>query len=325
MLKNQAQSWFLENSREFSSELLFDELLSRHTYYRIGGPASVFASPENEADIQWLIRGIRETGIPVFVLGAGSNLLVSDKGFSGLVIRAARHNQEISPIEGAFDPLFSDELPPLRLRTGAGVSVSSLLRKAMDTGWGGLEFLCGIPGTVGGAIFMNAGTHLGEVKDRIIRVTTISLTGAEAGRIRSFEGPELKFEYRKNLFAPEQSLIWDGEWALRRDKPEKVRQIMTDSLARRKDTQPINFPSCGSVFKNPKDVGMAAWQVVNQVGLRGHRVGNAQFSVKHSNFIVNLGGASAADVRALMELAQARARAELGIVLEPEVQFVGEW
>jgi UDP-N-acetylmuramate dehydrogenase len=174
---------------------------------------------------------------------------------------------------------------------------------------------------------MNAGTHLGESKDRLVQVEVVPLVGALAGKDSKpvIYGPdELKFEYRRNLFVPSGGLVWAAEWRIDQAEPAQVKALINELLARRKSTQPVNLPSCGSVFKNPKQSGLSAWQVIDKLGLRGHTVGRAQFSEKHSNFIVNLGGASAADVLALIRLAKTRAESELGVRLEEEVVLLGD-
>jgi UDP-N-acetylmuramate dehydrogenase len=304
--------WFSQNAGRFGGQLSLDEPLSKHTYYRIGGPARVFAIPKSVEDLEWLAQGIAATGVPLFVLGAGSNLLVSDQGFDGLVVRATRVDLSISLLEGTT--------PESRIRTGGSVAISTLLRRAAQEGWGGLELLTGIPGSVGGAVVMNAGTHLGESKERLKRVEIFSLLG---GGRRSFEPSEFKYEYRKNGFLPPGCVVLSADWEVKLETPEAVKARIDETLARRKATQPIDFPSCGSVFKNPRAYGMSAWAVVDRLGLRGHRIGGAQFAEKHSNFIINLGGATAADVRALIALAKERALKELGVPLEEEVMYVG--
>lgn len=310
-----AQAWFRENAAGFGGTLLFDEPLSRHTYYRIGGPALVLASPRSAEDLAWLARGIAATKVRTFVLGMGSNLLVSDEGFPGLVIRANRVNLDVSPV--------SEEQGRIRLRTGASVAISSLLRRASQEGWGGLEFLTGVPGSVGGAVFMNAGTHLGESGSRLRSVEAFSLTDSS---LVTISGNELRFEYRRNLFLPPGALVFAAEWEVDREEAASVKARIDETLARRKSTQPIDYPSCGSVFKNPKGdhsrKGKHAWQVVDELGLRGHRIGDAQISEKHSNFIINLGNARASDVRALIDLVKSRAAAELGIQMEEEVVYL---
>lgn len=314
-----ALKWFQEHSLEFSGELFFNEVLSRYTYFQIGGPATVVAVPRSITDLQWLTEAIRSTGIPLFIMGKGSNLLVSDSGFDGLVVRTHRLNLEIEK-RGASqnDTSFS-------VRTGASVANSTLLRKAAQEGWKGLEFLTGIPGAVGGAVFMNAGTHLGESQERLLKVKYFPLLEDKkgSGDLCTKEGDALKFTYRKNLFLPAGALVYSAEWRVEQGDPAEVKALIDQTLARRKATQPVDFPSCGSVFKNPKEWGLSAWQVVDRLGLRGYRVGAAQFAEKHSNFILNLGGAKASDVRALIELAKSRAKSEWGIILEEEVIYLG--
>lgn len=307
VLKSGTLQWFTDHAADFTGQLLFEEPLSKHTYYRIGGPAAIFAIPRTPEDIRWLFDGVLATGIRSHILGAGSNTLASDDGFDGLVIRASRMNLEIA------------EVAPDLVRTGASVAVSTLLRRAVQEGWSGFEFMTGIPGSIGGAIAMNAGTHLGETKDHVKRVEAYGATR----ELMTYDGTALKFEYRKNLFLPANAIVWAAEWEIKREDPARVKAVVDETLARRKATQPIDAPSCGSVFKNPKAHGKHAWQVVDQLGLRGHQVGGAQISEKHSNFIVNLGGARASDVRALIDLVKTRARAELGIEMEEEVLYLG--
>ena len=168
---------------------------------------------------------------------------------------------------------------------------------------------------------MNAGTHLGETQSRLSKVTALSLSDQVEEIVY---GPEaLRFEYRKNHFLPENAVVWSTEWRIDRQDPVQVKRVIDETLARRKQTQPIDYPSCGSVFKNPKEAGRSAWQVLDELGLRGHQIGAAQIAEKHSNFIINHGGAKAADVKALIDLAKTRARNELGISLQEEVIYVG--
>lgn len=325
--------WFKKNQTLFSGTLHFDEPLAKHTYYRIGGPAAVFAVPKSVSDLEWLSHGIQETHIPFFILGQGSNVLVPDIGFSGLVIRVHRLNLEIRTLET------SDQSSSLRIQTGASVAISTLLRKASQEGWAGLEFLTGIPGSVGGAVRMNAGTHLGETQSRLRKVIAYPLayplkdthtpahTAAPIGTpgnysALTYEGNPLQFQYRKNLFLPSGSVVYEAEWEVEKGDPTQVKALIDQTLTRRKATQPIDFPSCGSVFKNPKSSGLSSWQVIEKLGLRGHRIGDAQFAEKHCNFIINLGNAKASDVSALIQLAKERSKQELGIELEEEVVFL---
>jgi UDP-N-acetylmuramate dehydrogenase len=319
--ENWAQ-WFKNHASSFTGALLFDEPLARYTYYQIGGPVRILAAPKSLEDLKWLKEAVEATGVPFFILGKGSNLLVSDQGFEGLVIRTHQLNLEVQTESERDSGSRAGE--GFVLRTGGSVLISSLLRKTAQEGWSGLEFWTGIPGSVGGAIIMNAGTHLGESQDRLTRVEAYSLERGTRFGPSIFTGEDLKFQYRKNLFLPPGHIIWSADWRMDHVEPEKVKNLIDETLKRRKSTQPIDYPSCGSVFKNPKSSGKNAWQVIDQLGLRGYVEGKAQFSEKHPNFIINLGGAKASDVLALIRLAQSRAAVELGIELEEEVIFVGD-
>ncbi|HTL11622.1 MAG TPA: UDP-N-acetylmuramate dehydrogenase [Bdellovibrionota bacterium] len=297
-----------EFTAAFSGDLLWNEPLSKHTYYRIGGPADLLAIPRSRKDLEALHGLVQATGVPFFVLGAGSNLLVSDKGFRGLVIRTHRMNTGIG------------QIPKGCITAGASVMVFSLLKRASEEGWGGLEFLTGIPGTLGGVVCMNGGTHLGEAKDALESIEAFDLATGTWRRI-SHDG--FVFSYRHNGFLGPAEVVYETVWRYKAEPAAAVKGRIDETLARRKATQPIDKPSCGSVFKNPREAGLHAWQVIEKLGLRGHRFGEAQFSEKHPNFIINLGKATAADVRALIDLAKSRAASELGVKLEEEVKYLG--
>jgi UDP-N-acetylmuramate dehydrogenase len=311
--KTELENWWKARGTGFSGELKWTEPLGRYTYYQIGGPATLLAIPRTEADLELLAECVIATGAHYFVLGAGSNILVSDEGFDGIVIRTGKLNSEIKFVN-----------PERNLvETGASVMISSLLRRAAQEGWGGLEFLSGVPGTVGGAVRMNAGTHLGETQSRLRKVTAAHLSSPLIWA--NYEGDELSFQYRKNLFLPADSLVWSATWEITPEPAAIVKARIDETLSRRKQTQPVDYPSCGSVFKNPKESGQSAWQVLDKLGLRGHRIGNAQIAEKHSNFIINHGGAKAREVRALIDLAKTRALSELGISLQEEVIYIGKF
>jgi UDP-N-acetylmuramate dehydrogenase len=305
-----ATDWFLENRATFTGELLFEEPLLKYTYYRIGGPAALMAIPKSREDLAWIREGLRVSGLPLFVLGLGSNILAADEGFPGVVVRTNRLNLEIVKESETV------------IRAGGSVANSTLLRRAASEGWGGLEFLTGVPGSVGGAVVMNAGTHLGEASGALESVEWVSLSPNEEGP-RTFGASELKYQYRKNLYLPSRGVVLSARWRVEMREPAVVKKLIEETLSRRKATQPLDYPSCGSVFKNPKESGLSAWQVIDRLGLRGHQIGDAQFAEKHSNFIINLGGARAADVRALIELAKSRALSELHVKIEEEVMYIG--
>ncbi len=306
------KEWFRANASSFRGSVLLDQPLARHTYYRVGGKADVLFAPAGRGDLERFSEGVAQWAQSrpwVTVMGLGSNLLVSDRGVRGVVVKIGRLNLDIS-----------GGMP--KLVTGSSVAVSTLLRRACIEGWRGLELLAGVPGSIGGVVVMNAGTHLGEAKDRLELVQSYDW---DTGEWHSRSGGELKYEYRRNHFLGPHEIVWSAEWRVEKSDAGQVRQEIDALLARRKATQPVEYPSCGSVFKNPKSHGLNAWQAVERVGLRGHRVGGAQFSEKHCNFIVNLGGAQASDIRALIDLAKTRVKEQLGVALEEEVRIVGEW
>lgn len=292
--------------KTFSGDILFNEPLAKHTYYRIGGPADILAAPKSLEDLKIIAGFLSKEHLNAVILGSGSNVLVSDAGVRGLVIKMTRLSQAI------------DLLPSGNLKLGSGVAVSTLLRRCVQEGWGGLEFLTGVPGSIGGVVAMNAGTHLGEAKDRLVSVTVYDLASGEIKTIQ-----ELPFSYRKNHFLSRTQVVVETVWKIEKQDPSFVKSTIDDLLVRRKTTQPVEYPSCGSVFKNPKAFAKHAWQVIDELGLRGHRIGGAQISEKHPNFIVNLGAATAADVKGLIDLVKARALGELNIPMEEEVKYLG--
>jgi len=292
----------------FVGDVLVDEPLSKHTYYRIGGPADLLIIPREESDLEILGEFFRNERPPLYFLGAGSNTLAADAGFRGVVVKTTKMNSAISAHENT-------------LHIGASVLVSMLLRRASQEGWSGLAFLAGIPGTLGGVATMNGGTLSGEFKDTVSSVRAFNL---DSGKWTNFTGEALKFSYRKNHFIGETNIIFSVDLKITLNDPSVVKGELDSLLLRRKQTQPVDLPSCGSVFKNPKNASItSAWAVMDKLGLRGHQVGGAQFSPKHCNFIVNLGGAKSADVRALINLAKSRALTELQITLEEEVRYLG--
>ena len=295
----------------FKGTLEFDAPLAKVAYYRIGGPASVLATPRTFEDLALLHRMLRAHPVPFFILGWGSNLLFSDEGFQGLVIRMKHLNTGV------------EEDSPGQLRVGASLGASALLRVASEKGYGGLARLTGIPGSVGGMIAMNAGTHLGEMGDLVVQTGWVNLNeDREELTLRSRIHVAGDFSYRRNHFLSSGDLVLHSRIRYEPADPAAVKREIDDLYQRRKATQPVEYPSCGSVFMNPGEGGLRAWQVVERLGLRGHRVGNAQISEKHPNFIVNLGGATANEVKALIALVKSRARAELGIEMHEEVKVL---
>ncbi|MBL7714921.1 MAG: UDP-N-acetylmuramate dehydrogenase [Bdellovibrionales bacterium] len=304
--------WFGEKSADFRGEILRDEPLARHTYYRIGGPAKLMLVPKSVEDLFWIHRGLKDSGVSFAVLGVGSNTLASDDGFKGVVIKLSKLDQSIEDL--------GESEGVRRIRCGASVAISTLLKRASTGGWGSFDLWTGIPGSVGGAVAMNAGTHLGETADILESVQIFDL---KSGALTELSRKQIDFSYRVCKQVTSSTLVVSAVFKTRVEDPAKTLERIQATLARRKATQPIDKPSCGSVFKNPKEAGLHAWQVIEKVGLRGYQEGQAQFSDKHCNFIVNLGGAKAWQVRALIDEAKKRAHEKLGIELHEEVRSLG--
>lgn len=287
----------------------FDEPLSRHTSFRIGGPADVWVEVDDAAQIARVVELLRGTGVPLFVLGGGTNVLVSDRGVRGVVLHLGR----------AFASADWEERDgEVAVRAGAALPFKKLVVASIRRGLAGIEFAEGIPGTVGGGLLMNAGAFGGEISHAVEYVDGVA---ADATLCR-LPRAELRFSYR-HFALPPGFVVSHVGFRLRPDDPEAVRARREDARRRRMARQPVGFPNAGSVFKNPP--GHFAGRLIESVGLKGRRIGNAQISPAHANFIVNLGGACAADVRALMDEAIRAVEQERGPRLEPEIRLVGDW
>jgi UDP-N-acetylmuramate dehydrogenase len=288
---------------DVQGELRRDEPMSAHTSWRVGGPADLWYVPASLADLQSFLAQLAP-GTPVLWVGLGSNLLVRDGGIRGAVVATHR---ALSALERESDTL---------VRAGAGVACAKLARACMRWGMGAGAFFAGIPGTVGGALAMNAGAYGGETWNHVERVHTVDRAGALHERTRS----EYEIGYR-SVAGPAQEWFVGATLRFADGAPADPHAIRA-LLAQRKATQPIGQPSCGSVFRNPP--GAQAWRLIDEAGLRGTRIGGAQVSPMHANFIVNTGGATAADIESLIELVVERVGARHGVRLVPEVRIVGE-
>lgn len=284
-----------------------DQLMSRTGYWRIGGPADVYVDAHSVADLA-VVMGL---DVPCTVVGNGSNLLVADAGIRGVTVRLLGELRDTQVEEEAGGPC---------VRVGGGLLNGVLLRRLDEQGLYGLEALAGVPGSVGGAIRMNAGTSLGEIGARVVAVDAL-LPG---GQWRRLTAAELDFSYR-HCALPPGAIIVSALLRAERDPAglNDARARTAAHLERRRATQPLDQPSCGSVFRNPP--GDAAGRLIEAAGLKGERRGGARISDRHANFIVNEGGATAADVYGLLLLARQRVHAATGVVLEPEVHAVGDW
>jgi UDP-N-acetylmuramate dehydrogenase len=296
----------------FRGEIKKNEPLSRHTSFGIGGPADLFVSPSDRDDLITVLEEMHKQRLNYFILGGGTNLLVRDGGFRGVVVTLERMNvirveREYRSVGGAFAAVFAE----------AGASLPKLHAFAVDQGLTGLEFAVGIPGTVGGAVCMNAGTAAGEFGDVIESVTLVAPDGKYLARGRD----EMGFGYR-TANVPEGHFVLDARISLRRDDKEQIKARVKDLLDKRKQRQPMGFPSAGSVFKNPYEE--SAGKLIETAKLKGKTVGGAQVSERHANFIVNRGKATARDVLALMELVKQTVLEVHGVRLEPEIKIIGE-
>lgn len=278
--------------------------LDKYTTLRVGGPADYFAEPSSEEELSALLNAAKEAGIPVLLMGNGSNLLVRDGGFRGLVIRLGKAFSRIEPWEHG-------------LKAQAGALLSVLACEAANASLTGLEFAQGIPGTVGGGVYMNAGAYGGELGQRIESVTVL-----DRDEVKRIPGSEMKFGYRHSRAMDEKWMVLGARFRLEKGDKEQIDAAMRDFAARRKEKQPLNYPSAGSFFKRPE--GHFAGALIEKAGLKGKQVGGAQVSEKHAGFFINAGGATASDFLALMRLVQDTVQRESGVLLEPEVRIVGD-
>lgn len=293
-------------------EVLLKEPMSRHTSYQIGGPADALVYPADREDLFAVMREVREQGLPFVVVGGGTNLLVRDGGFRGVVISlrnlaAIQVTREYRSVGGAYAVISAE----------AGAPLARLLNFAAERELTGLEFAAGIPGTMGGALCMNAGTILGEIGDVTDAVTLLTTDGDAVLRHRD----EMGFGYRTASIPPGQVIV-EAKIILRRGERDRIRRQISELIAGRKERQPGGLPNAGSVFKNPLDE--AAGKLIEQAGCKGLTAGRAQVSEKHANFIVNLGGATAADVLGLMDQVRERVLEMHKVRLEPEIKIIGE-
>ncbi len=281
------------------------ESMRRHTTFRIGGPADLFVVPKELEDLAAVLRFAEEKGLPWKLVGNGSNLLVGDGGVRGLVIRLAPNFSEVRWREQG-------------VAVGAGMRLQALLKEAARVGLSGLESLVSIPGTVGGALVMNAGTDVGTIGDLVAGATVMDARG----EVRRLDRRDLAYQYRYSLLRTDNLIVVEAELWLTPAPTEEIQAKMDRLRVKREGRQPLSAWSAGSAFKNPR--GVAAGKLLERAGAKGIRLGDAQISTKHANFIVNRRQARAAEVRALMEWAHALARRRYEIMLEPEIEQVGE-
>ena len=286
-------------------ELREREPMDRHTTFRVGGPAALMALPRSEEELRAVLRLARQAEVRPFFLGRGSNLLAADEGVDAFLVKLSAGLDWIRPAGETG------------LEVGAGATLAHAAALAAERGLTGLEFAHGIPGTVGGGVFMNAGAYDGELKQVILWADCLD----EEGESRRLAGEELELGYRHSVFSRLPWVVTGVRLDLRPGDPEEIRAKMADLAQRRRSKQPLEYPSAGSTFKRPP--GHFAGGLIQQCGLKGKRVGGAQVSEKHAGFVVNTGNATCADILALIRLVRETVLAETGVLLEPEVRLLG--
>lgn len=287
----------------------FTVSLARYTSFRIGGPAEVFAEPDTLAELQTLVTLLHRESLPYFLLGGGTNILVSDKGIRGVIIRLG---------EGFNYSSWEEAGDLARVRVGAARPLGRFVREAIGKGYGGVEFAEGIPGSTGGGLLMNAGAFGSELSRVVEAISGVCPDGTSL----RLPGACLGFAYRRTALPP-GLIVTEIAFCLQHEQPEALRTTMLDAQRKRQRTQPHGYPNAGSIFKNPP--GVYAGKLIEAAGLKGLSQGHARVSEQHANFIVNSGGARAAEVKALMEHIQQVVWEKNQVWLEPEVRLVGEW
>lgn len=289
-----------------SDNVRLHEPMKKHTTFRIGGPADYYLCPHSTEELQKILQICRENKLEFFILGNGSNLLVSDKGYRGVVIQLWKNFSDIETEDNT-------------ITVKAGALLSKVAAEALEESLTGMEFASGIPGTMGGAVMMNAGAYGGEMKD-IIREVTVLTREVE---LLTLSKEEMNFGYRTSVVKEKGYVVISAVLQLRKGDREEIRKVMDELKERRVTKQPLDMPSAGSTFKRPE--GYFAGKLIMDAGLRGFSVGGAQISEKHCGFVVNKGDATAADVLGLIGEVQKRVQEKFGVALEPEVKFLGEF
>ena len=287
-------------------DLLWNEPMEKHTTFRVGGAAEAFVQVRDKEQLQKLVSYFGKVSQEYFILGKGSNLLVSDQGYSGVVLDMSKYYTQVR-IEGN------------RIYAQAGASLPQVAVMAAAHGLSGLEFAAGIPGTVGGAVVMNAGAYDGEMKQVVRRVTVLNREGEEM----ELDNATMEFGYRTSIIKNRPFLVQEVMFELCPGDKEQIMKKGAEFNQRRKEKQPLEYPSAGSTFKRPE--GYFAGKLIMDAGLRGYRIGGAQVSEKHCGFIINVGNATASDIQDLMDEVSEKVKKQFGVRLEPEVVRLGQF
>ena len=290
-----------------SENVLKDELMKKHTTFRVGGPADWLVTPTEEEQIREVVNLLRTENVPYYVMGNGSNLLVGDKGYRGVIIQLGKNLSQIRMTEEGV------------LYAQAGALLSKIAAEALAQSLTGFEFASGIPGTLGGAVMMNAGAYGGEMK----HVLKDALALTANGELRVLPVEQMELGYRTSIFAQNGDIVLSAQIRLQEGSPQEIRAYMDELKEKRITKQPLEYPSAGSTFKRPE--GYFAGKLIEDTGLRGFQVGGAQVSEKHCGFVINKEQATAADILSLIEQVSDRVEAKFGVRLEPEVKRIGEF
>ncbi|NLK52363.1 MAG: UDP-N-acetylmuramate dehydrogenase [Syntrophomonadaceae bacterium] len=288
------------------ARIAWNEPMSSYTSFQIGGPVDALVRPVDENELRRVLMYCRERELPVFIMGKGTNILVRDKGIRGVVIKVDHPMDRLEFLEGG------------QVKAGAGLTLKELSQAVAARGLKGLEFAIGIPGSLGGAVVMNAGAYNGEMKEVITQVRVLDYQG----QIRNMSAAELGFGYRYSILQAMELVLLEATLQLSPGDPKEIYARMEDYTVRREARQPLNLPSAGSVFRRP--AGHYVGPMIEELGLKGFRVNDAQVSEMHAGFIVNRGQATAADILALIRLIQERVRERFGVELIPEIKIIGE-
>ena len=287
-------------------QVKIEEPMKNHTTFRVGGPAAYFVMPRTAEEVAKVTEWCAQENVPYYIVGNGSNLLVSDKGYDGVIIQIYKQMSRV-------------EVKGREIYAQAGALLSMVAKRALDTELAGFEFAAGIPGTLGGACVMNAGAYGGEMKDVLKSVTVLD----KDGNVKKLAKDELELGYRTSVIAKKGYIVLDAVMELKEGKAEEIKALMDDLKERRITKQPLEYPSAGSTFKRPE--GYFAGKLIQDADLRGFQVGGAQVSEKHCGFVINKDGATASDVMELMRQVSDKVYDKFGVRLEPEVKRLGEF
>ena len=284
-------------------KIFINEPMSKYTSFKIGGPAEYLIKINTEEELKSMLKLVKEKDIPLTIIGNGSNVLVSDDGIKGIVLKIEIDKFEL-------------DVSTANLKVGSGVKLGWIAQKCLKQEIAGFEFAAGIPGTIGGAIRMNAGAHGKEMKDIVTAITYID----RDGKIHKIQNQQAEFEYRKSLFSHKDYIIIEAEIQLEKGNVEEIQAKMTEYATYRKEKQPIEYPSAGSTFKRGIDFITA--KLIDECGLKGYQIGGAQISEKHAGFIINKGNATAEDVIKLIEYTKEQIYNKFGKIIEPEIEIL---